>query len=174
MRCGRVVLPLKRPQNGNSGLVFGWQLELAPRAEPQGGSPAKHLFGLNRAVRSRSLRPQPHGAFPRRDPTPRRDPETHSSKPRGYPFKVKAALASLVPPRAERTCESSFLRTCPWGGCSKIMMTFRGYVGLRDRLALPFSNEGNRGPSADPVSLARFLIGKVKVKERRWVVKSGR
>src|SRR6185503_8285820 len=47
-----------------------------------GRSPAKHLFGLNRAsVQSQPWNPEPHGAFQRRDPTPRRGPETHAVNP---------------------------------------------------------------------------------------------
>src|SRR5437867_10100838 len=47
-----------------------------------GRSPAKHLFGLNRAsVQSQPWNPEPHGAFQRRDPTPRRGPETQAVNP---------------------------------------------------------------------------------------------
>src|SRR6266446_6856680 len=47
-----------------------------------GRSPAKHLFGLNRAsVKSCPLNPEPHGALQRRDPTPQRGPETHAVNP---------------------------------------------------------------------------------------------
>ena len=35
--------------------------------------------------------PEPHGAFQLRDPVARGVPETHGSKPSGYPFKGKAA-----------------------------------------------------------------------------------
>src|SRR6266487_6796513 len=47
-----------------------------------GRSPAKHLLGLNRAsVQSQPWNPEPHGAFQRRDPTPRRGPETLAVNP---------------------------------------------------------------------------------------------
>jgi hypothetical protein len=57
--------------------------------------------------------------FQSRDQTPRDGPETHSSKPIGYPFKLKAAASILLSPEVGR---SSFLRTCHWGGCSKIFV----------------------------------------------------
>ena len=42
------------------------------------------------------MNPEPHGAFQRHDQTPSRGPETYSSTPKGYPFKLKAVVASLV------------------------------------------------------------------------------
>jgi hypothetical protein len=40
------------------------------------------------------MKPSPWPVFQRRDPKPGRGPETLSSQPKGYPFKVKAALRS--------------------------------------------------------------------------------
>jgi hypothetical protein len=106
---GNSSFPLTGPPSGNS--VFISELQLGR------GRPAKHLFGLNRARQS-PARAEPHLAFQPRDQTPRDGPETYGSQPSGYPFKLKAAPAS--PTLAGRTCKSSFLRTCHWGGCSKI------------------------------------------------------
>ncbi len=55
------------------------------------GSPAKHLFGLNRA----SVKREPHGAFQRCDPAPQRVPETHGSQPKDYPFERQTADREL-------------------------------------------------------------------------------
>jgi hypothetical protein len=41
-----------------------------------------------------AFNPRTPAAFQRHDPTPQRGPETHSSTPIGYPFKLKAAAAS--------------------------------------------------------------------------------
>ena len=61
------------------------------------GDPTKHLFGLSRDNRSSCLQTlEPQTAFQRRDQTPQRGPETHRSTPIGYPFKMKAATASLA------------------------------------------------------------------------------
>ena len=57
------------------------------------GRPAKHLFGLYRTAQS-SLAPSPQAVFQRRDLKPRRGPETLNSQPKGYPFKLQAALRS--------------------------------------------------------------------------------
>src|SRR5262245_66346927 len=63
-----------RPQSGNSDLV-----SCGAVSEDH---PAKHLFGLSRAsVQSQPGNPEPHGAFQRRDRTPRRGPETHAVNP---------------------------------------------------------------------------------------------
>ena len=70
-------------------------------------------------------------SFQRRDPTPRRGPETLGSTPTGYPFKVKAAVPSVR--------DSSFLWTCQWGGCSKA-------CSLRRDVAWPQRPEGGALP----------------------------
>jgi len=67
------------------------------RALAAAGSPAKHLFGLNRAGQSAGpmpLAPQP--VFQPRDRTPRGGPETHSSTPLNYPFKLMSAARSFI------------------------------------------------------------------------------
>src|SRR3974377_577131 len=60
MTAGKCSIPLADPQNGNSDLVFSW----AARAQ---GSPAKRLFGLNRASVALFLFP----STPRGLPAPR-------------------------------------------------------------------------------------------------------
>src|SRR5262249_19314609 len=65
---------------------------------------------------------------------------------------------SRITGRCRRVCDSSFLWTCPWGGCSEIVLTVRGYVGGWNELLLNFERR-KQGDEASPVSLARFLVG---------------
>jgi len=64
--------------------------------EPDGppsidGYPAKHLFGFDRV--SSPPAEANRKRLPARDSKGSRDPETQSSQPRGYPFKLKAAAS---------------------------------------------------------------------------------
>src|SRR5271169_1469476 len=79
-------------------------------------SPAKHLFGLNRASQSPTLTPEPRQTFQFPDQTPGNGPETHRSQPSGYPFKTNDGCPIL----SRRVRGSSYLWTCHWGGCSKM------------------------------------------------------
>src|SRR5438874_4813966 len=79
----KYLIPFFRPQNGNSDLISYCAVsDSYPTLFLGDRSPAKHLFGLNRAsVESYASSPEPHGAFQRRDPTPRHGPETQAVNP---------------------------------------------------------------------------------------------
>src|SRR5205814_7846337 len=74
---GNFSFPFSRPQSGNSDLVsYRAVSDSYPSLFLGDRSPAKHLSGLSRAsAESCPSNPEPHGAFQRRDPTPRRGPE---------------------------------------------------------------------------------------------------
>jgi hypothetical protein len=78
---------VSKPQSGNSVLISVGSVGFLAREE----IPAKHLFGLNRARRSLA-KASLSRVFQLRDQTPRGGLETLFSKPRGYPFKTKAAV----------------------------------------------------------------------------------
>src|ERR1051326_6608348 len=80
---GNFSFPFSRPQNGNSDLISSCAVSnWRAGSEVPDRSPAKHLLGLDRAsVESCPSNPEPHGAFQRCDPTPRRGPETHAVNP---------------------------------------------------------------------------------------------
>jgi hypothetical protein len=112
----RLDLPSQgRHQLGAPQMLFASRIVVSSAARTW--SPTKHLLGLNRVGQS-PARARPHRTFRCGDQTPSHGPETLGSQPRGYPFKLKAAPAS--PAVAGLACGSSFLRTCLWGGCSKI------------------------------------------------------
>ena len=97
--------PFFRLGNGSSDLISIGRSEAGP--------PAKHPYGLRRA--GQSLGPLPLGPQPAcqpRDPTPRSGPETLFSSPTRDPFKLISAVPSGR--------DSSFLRTCVWGGGAKL------------------------------------------------------
>src|SRR5204863_3766003 len=95
------------------------------------GHPAKHLFGLNRTAQSSLCSPdlkrfssvviQRHGAV-----------QKHTAV---NPVAIHSKLKTVIP--SER--DSSFLRTCRWGGCSKIILWLcKGQPGrLRARQLAP-------------------------------------
>ena len=79
-------------RSGNSGLI-SLQRSRTRRREHRPGSGVR-LNTYSDSVGPARVHHGPQPAFQRRDRTPRRDPETHGSTPRGYPFKLKAAVPS--------------------------------------------------------------------------------
>lgn len=87
------------------------------------GRPAKHLYGLNRAAQSPALQwnlDRLARAVIPASAGPQPGPETLCSSPTRFPFKMMTA----VPPGRD----SSFLRTCVWGGCAKLFCSFQSDV----------------------------------------------
>ena len=79
---------------------------------------------------------------PRGLPAPRSNAAVRSRNSRQYTQRLsiqnEGGCRFADPAKAGGARESSFFGTCPWGGCSKILLSFRGYVGLSDRLFLKF------------------------------------
>ena len=69
--------------------------------------------------------------------------------------------------RCRRVRESSFLWTCRWGGCSKMVLTFE-VMFIGQSLCLPcsppFSNEGNRRANRQSGLPGSFSVGKSRDK----------
>ena len=104
---------------------------------------------------------------PRGLPAPRSNAAARSRNSRQYTqrlsIQIEGGSRFAGPAEAGRTCESSFLWTCHWGGCSKIFMTFQGYVIARAfvlRALTSFSNEGNRRANGQSCLPRWFSVGK--------------
>src|SRR5436190_5301252 len=110
------------------------------------GHPAKHLFGLNRTAQSSLCSPdlkrfssvviQRHGAV-----------QKHTAV---NPVAIHSKLKTVIP--SER--DSSFLRTCRWGGCSKIILWLcKGQPGA----AASQTARAPAGPAAESQSNRRIV-----------------
>src|SRR6266496_548983 len=67
---------------------------------------------------------------PRGLPAPRSNAAARSRNSPQYTqrLSIQNEVGFRFTDRCRRVRESSFLRTCHWGGCSKMVLTFRGYV----------------------------------------------
>ena len=102
---------------------------------------------------------------PRGLPAPRSNAAARSRNTRQYTqrLSIQNEGGFRFTGRCRRVRESSFLWTCHWGGCSKMVLTFRGYV-ISQSLCLPgshpFSNEGNRRANRQSCLPRSFSVGK--------------
>lgn len=116
------------------------------------------------------MKPQPHGAFQRRD-SRAGGTAARSRNSQQYTQRLSIQIEGgfRVTGRCRQVRESSFLRTCHWGGCSKMVLTFRGYA-IGQSLCLPCfdpfferrKQEGQR-QSCLPRS---FSVGKSRDKQK--------
>jgi hypothetical protein len=119
---------LFRPSSSKRELRLGFQFS---SSDAMGVRLNTYLDSIG-PVWSRSLKP----STPRGLPAPRSNAAARSRNTQQYTQRLsiqsEGGSRFAGPAEAGRTCESSFLWTCHWGGCSKIFRSFRGYVSSLD------------------------------------------
>ena len=146
---------LFRPSSSKRELRLGFQFS---SSDAMGVRLNTYLDSIG-PVWSRSFEP----STPRGLPAPRSNAAARSRNTPQYTqrLSIQSEGGSRFTGRCRRVCESSFLRTCLWGGCSKIIRSEVMWATQDSNAAPvpcppPFSNEGNRRPKASPASLARL------------------
>ena len=156
-----------RPQSGNSDLVsYRAVSNWFPRAESRERSPAKHLFGFIRAsVESFPKTLNPTGpsstAIQRRGAIQKQQQYTQR-------LSIQNEGGCRLTARHRAVCNSSYLRTCHWGGCSKINVP---RLCWRPSVAMPagpslFERRKQEGTWPVLVSLARFCRSEHSLRRR--------